>query len=265
MVTKTPIIEIDNFSLRIGSKRILDDVSLATEEGEYLTVIGPNGAGKTTLLRCLMRIMRGGDGTITVAGRALDDYSQRELAKLVGYVPQADGRALPFTVREFVMMGRYPHLSPFSLTTREDDEAVREAMELAGVLEFASRQIATLSGGERQSVFVTAALAQGAKILLLDEPATFLDPMHEARVHDLLRRVNRDRGVTVVAVTHDVNTAALQSDRVIALKEGRVIFGGSPGELMKNEVLERIYGKSFVMVEHPETGLPLVVPDGGRS
>jgi len=258
---RDPLIEVSGFYLKLGGKDILRDVSLAVKEGEFVSIIGPNGAGKTTLLKCIMRILTGGTGEIRVAGRALDSYTQRELARVVGYVPQADGRTFPFTVREFVMMGRYPHLSPFSSTTPEDEAAVAGAMEMTGCGAFADRQLDTLSGGERQGAFVAAALAQGASLLLLDEPTTFLDPLHEANISRVLRRVNREGGVTVVAVTHDVNAAALRSDRVVALKGGAVVFAGTGAELMTDEALELIYDKRFLMVDHPDADMPVTVPD----
>jgi iron complex transport system ATP-binding protein len=260
-----PLVEVSGFTLEIGGVRILRDVSLAVTEGEFVSVIGPNGAGKTTLLRCMMRILAGGTGEILIAGRVLGSYTQRELARVVSYVPQADGRLLPFTVREFVMMGRYPHLSPFSVTAPEDVAAVERAMEMTGTAPFADRPLDTLSGGERQGALIAAALAQGAKLLLLDEPATFLDPRHEAEMARLLRRANREGGVTIVAVTHDVNAAALRSDRVVALKDGAVVFAGTGRELMTDTALELIYDKRFLMVEHPTAGMPVAVPDALRE
>jgi iron complex transport system ATP-binding protein len=257
----TPLVRVRDFSLELSGKQILRDVTLEVAEGEYVSIVGPNGAGKTTLLKSIMRILAGGTGEIFVAGRALDDYSQRELAQVVSYVPQADGRMLPFTVREFVMMGRYPHLSPFSMPTSDDDAAVSCAMVMTGCMAFADRSLDTLSGGERQGALVAAALAQGARLLLLDEPATFLDPRHEAEMAALLRRVNSETGVGILAVTHDVNAAALRSDRVVALVDGRVAFTGTGRELMTDEVLERVYGRRFVMVEHPTAHMPVTVPD----
>lgn len=264
-LARIPLVEVLGYSLELGGVRILRDVSLAVADGEFVSIIGPNGAGKTTLLRCIMRILAGGTGEIRIGGRELGSYTQRALARLVSYVPQADGRLLPFTVREFVMMGRYPHLSPFSVTASEDEEAVEHAMEMTGSSEFADRPLDTLSGGERQGALVAAALAQGARLLLLDEPATFLDPRHEAEMARLLRRVNREGGVTIVAVTHDVNAAALRSDRVVALKGGAVIFAGTGRELMTDEALELIYDKRFLMVEHPTAGMPVAVPDAPRD
>ncbi len=255
------IIEIVRFSFSISNKAILKDISLNVKEGEYISIVGPNGAGKTTLLKCLDRIHKGGSGDIRIAGKPLDKYSQKELARKLSYVPQADGRISPFTVYEFVMMGRYPHLSPFYSPGQEDKDAVHDALAMTGISEFAERFLSTLSGGERQKVFIAAALAQGAKVLLLDEPTTFLDPKHEADVHRLLARANRECGVTVVSVTHDINSAVLTSRRVLALKDGAVAFCGCADKFMNNEILQKIYEKSFLFVKHPRTGKTIVAPE----
>jgi iron complex transport system ATP-binding protein len=253
-------IEVRGFSLRLGGKEILRDVAFEVRSGEYFSIIGPNGAGKTTLLKCLDRILTGGSGEIRVLGRPLAEYRQRDLARHMSYVPQADGRQFPFTVEQFVLMGRYPYLSPFSSIRPEDRRAVDEAMQLTGTAPFADRQLDTLSGGERQKVYIAAALAQGAEILLLDEPTTFLDYRHQAEIRNVLVRANAGSGVTIVTVTHDVNRAVLDSDRIMALRDGTVAFCGGPKDVMKPEVLERIYQTSLLLVEHPNTGLPVIVP-----
>jgi len=263
------IIEVRNFSFRLGKKQILRDVSFTVAEGEYLSIVGPNGAGKTTLLKCIDRLLTGGSGRIEICGRPLESYAQKKLARLIGYVPQGDGQGFAFTVEQLVLMGRYPYLSPFSPVSKEDRQAVRQSLELTGTAEFAERLLQTLSGGERQKVFIAAALAQGARILLLDEPTTFLDYRHQDEVQGLLARVNRQSGTTIVSVTHDVNRAALESDRIVALREGSVVFCGPPPEIMRAEVLEQIYGASLLLVDHPREGLPMIVPrgkgDGGRG
>jgi len=262
MVTDQAMMEIRNYSFWIKEKRILNDISFSIHTGECLSIIGPNGAGKTTLLRCLDRIHRGGTGTITLTGKNLDDFSRRELAKLISYVPQADGRSFPFTVKEFVMMGRYPHLSPFSSFSSQDRRVVQEALALTGCSDMADRNLTTLSGGERQRVFIAAALAQEARMLLLDEPTTFLDPKHQDEIHMLLERLHRSYTITIVAVTHDINSAAQWSDRVLALRDGSLKYLGNAEAVMTNSVLQRIYEKSFLFVNHPHTGRPVIVPGG---
>jgi iron complex transport system ATP-binding protein len=258
---KEPLIEIEGFSFAIGGKPILTDISFSVQAGDALSIIGPNGAGKSTLLKCLDRIHRGGAGQIRIAGKALKDYSQRELAHCISYVPQSDGRSAPFTVHEFVMMGRYPHLSPFSSISKHDEEVVQDALRMTETLPFAERMLSTLSGGERQSVFIAAALAQEARVLLLDEPTTFLDPKHAAAIQRLLADINRERGVTILSVTHDINSAALSSERILALKNGCVAFCGSSEALMREDVLRQVYDKSFLLVPHPEADKQMVVPE----
>ncbi len=258
----TLAIEIEALSLSIKGKAILSDVTFRVELGCYLSIIGANGAGKTTLLRCLNRTQEHGTGRISILGKSLDTYSQRELAKILSYVPQPDGRHFPYTVYEFVLMGRYPYLSPFSSVGPEDHEAAREALKTTGADPFAERLIHTLSGGERQKVFIAAALAQGGQILLLDEPTTFLDYKHQVEVAGLLRRLNHDEGITVVSVTHDVNSAVLHGGAVVGLKEGRMVFEGSPAELLESDGLEEIYETEFHYIQDSPTGAPLVVPRG---
>jgi cobalamin transport system ATP-binding protein len=257
-------IEIENYFFAIGEKTILSNVSMKVYRGEYLCIIGPNGAGKSTLLKCLMRILRGGRGTVKVNDRPLPDYGQQELARLISYVPQGDGRPMPFTVEEFVLMARYPHLSPFTTFTREDRQKAAEALALTGTAHLADRSVDTLSGGERQTVCIASAIAQGASLMLLDEPTTFLDPKHESDILALIGKVNREFGITVVCVTHDINSAVLQSDRIVSLKQGLVVFEGAAGEIMDNKVLENIYDKRFTFFRHPSAGTSIILPEAGR-
>jgi iron complex transport system ATP-binding protein len=255
------IIAIESFSFGIGGKEILKDISLTVREGEYVSIVGPNGAGKTTLLKCLSRIHRGGRGTVAVAGKRLEKYTQKELALKVGYVPQSDGRHAPFTVHEFVLMGRYPYLSPFSPPGPSDTAAVREAMEVTGTLQFSERFLGTLSGGERQKVYIAAALAQQAQVLLLDEPTTFLDPRHASDIYRLLAGINRERGVTIVSVTHDINSAVLTSRTVLALKAGAVAYCGPAEQFMNEDILQAIYEKPFSLMRHPHCDKTIIAPE----
>ena len=258
-----PLVEIRDLSFAFGRTPVLHAVSLTIEAGDYVAMIGPNGAGKTTLLKQINRLLPAGQGTVQVAGRPVGAYRQAELARLVGYVPQAEGRSWPFTVREFVLMGRYPYLSPFTPVSRNDRAVVDEVLELTETAPFAQRKMDTLSGGERQRVLIAAALAQQARLLLLDEPATFLDPPHQAHVLRVLRRVNREQGVTILAVTHDINTAVLSSRTIVALKGGRMVHRGPSASLLDDPVLEQVYGMRFQFAVHPATGRRVVVPEAG--
>ena len=186
-----PIIQIKNLSIALSGNEILRDVSLSINDGEYVSIIGPNGAGKTTLIKCLAGIYCDWSGDVTIAGKLFSEYSSKALAKLQSYVPQAEGRTNPLTVMEFVAMGRYPHLSTFTTLQSEDYAAIDAAIGRAGLESFRHRKMNTLSGGERQMAFIAAALAQGAKILLLDEPSTFLDYRHQAEVAEILKSASR--------------------------------------------------------------------------
>ena len=260
-----PLVQIENYSFDFGRITVLDHVNLTLEQGEFLSIVGPNGAGKTTLLKCLDRILPGGRGLIMIKGKHLETYSQKDLAKWIGYVPQASGPIPPFTVEEFVRMGRYPYRGLFASLTREDEAAVMDAVEVTGVREFSSRPLTALSAGERQKVYIAAALAQETGLLLLDEPATFLDPKHQDEIYAVLLRVNRERGVTILQVTHDLNQAVLVSRRVVALVRGSVVFSGPGAELMDNRILERIYQKSFRFVMDPQSGMRLILPEVARG
>ncbi len=255
------IIEIKKFSFSINGKEILKNISLTVMKGEYISIVGPNGAGKTTLLKCLDRIHKGGIGDIKMAGKPIDEYSQTELAQHVSYVPQTDGNIPPFTVHEFVIMGRYPYMTPFSSINKKDKEMVQEALSMTGTLKFSKRFLSELSGGERQKVFIAAALVQEAEILLLDEPTTFLDPKHEADIHRLLARANRENGVTIVSVTHDINSAVMTSRRILALKNGITAFCGPAEDFINNETLQNIYEKQFIFMKHPQAEKTIIAPE----
>jgi len=258
----TPALEVRGLNVALGGIDILRDVNLVVEPGHYVSIIGPNGAGKSTLLKCFNRIVRASSGDLRIDGTPIAALSQRDLARRVGYVPQADARYLPFRVEEFVLMGRYPHLSPFSSIRPADRDAARDALHRTGTLRFAERSLDTLSGGERQAVFIAAALAQGARILLLDEPTTFLDYRHRVEVHALLDNLHATHPVTIISVTHDVNDAVLTSEKVIALKQGRVVFDGTPAKLIADETLEALYDTPFERIVS-DRGETIVRPSGG--
>jgi iron complex transport system ATP-binding protein len=255
------VIEARKFSCDIAGKAVLRDVSFQIRRGEYVSIVGPNGAGKTTLLKAFDRIMIGDvSGELDICAIPWQDWKQSNLAKLAPFVPQADSRVLAFTVEQFLLMCRYPYMSPFATVGPNDRKVVREAMVGTGTIAFAQRRLDTLSSGERQKVYIAAALAQGAHIWLLDEPTTFLDYHHQADILSLVALANKEFDVTVVAVTHDLNHAVLESDRIIALREGELVFYGTPDLVMKPDVLHKIYGTPLLMVEHPKAGMPMIIP-----
>jgi iron complex transport system ATP-binding protein len=259
-----PIIQIENLQIQLSGQQILENVSLSVNRGEYVSIIGPNGAGKTTLIKCIAGIHRNWTGTLRIDGKPFLEHKPKALARIQSYVPQAEGRSIPLRVEEFVALGRYPHLSAFTTLSRQDRRAIDAALEQAGLTAFRQRAMNTLSGGERQMAFIAAALAQETHLLLLDEPATFLDYRHQANVAALLQKSCRENGITVVAVHHDINTATASSDRIYAIKDGTVAFEGTAAETAHADTLKSIFGTAFYLTPSPHRAFPLVSAGGER-
>ena len=258
------IVSIRDVRASYGEARALDAFSLDVAAGELVGVLGANGAGKTTLVRLLSGVTKPAAGTVEVAGRPLASYSPRERARLVAVVPQETSIAFPFRVDEVVMMGRFPHLSRFGLEGEADRAIALAAMEATGVERFRDRAIGTLSGGERQLVLVARAIAQEAQVLVLDEPTSFLDLRHQLRLYETLVRLIAERGLTVIAVSHDLNLAAQYGDRLVLMRAGRVLAAGPPDSVLTEENLHLTYGLRLRVLRDERSGLPLVVPGGGR-
>src|SRR5690606_34337976 len=221
---------------------IVDGLDLDIAEGTVTTIIGPNGCGKSTLLRSLARLMSPKKGAVLLDGQAIHELPSRAVAKQLGLLAQ--GAIVPdgVTVAELAMRGRYPHQSFFQPPTKRDAEAVEKALELAGMTDLRDRPVQQLSGGQRQRAWIAMALAQETPLLLLDEPTTFLDVAHQLEVMELVDRLNREEGRTIVMVLHDINEAARVSDRIVAMRDGRIIGDGAPSEILTPELLTRLFG-----------------------
>ncbi len=257
----TKAIEIKNFSFSYGDKRVLKGIDLSIDQGEYVSFIGPNGAGKSTILKCLNRILSGGEGTISILGKDLHAFSQKEIGRWVGYVPQNREQVFPYTVQEFVWMGRYPYQSPWRRPTREDEKSVEEAVALTGLINFRNRRMDTLSGGERQKVYIAGALAQQPKILFLDEPTTHLDPKHMVDIQHTITQICSNLGITVLHVTHDLNHIISFSHRIVGFKECRIVFDGKPQDVMTKENLNQLFDTHFLLLHHSASPQPIIVPE----
>jgi iron complex transport system ATP-binding protein len=217
-------------------------LSFAIAPGEIVSVIGPNSAGKTTLIRLLTRVLRPASGEIVFDGRALGDIGPWELAREVAVVPQDLPAAFPFSVEQLVLMGRFPHGPTRYFESDEDVAVAREAMAATGVLALASSPVDTLSGGERQRAILARALAQRPRLLVLDEPTAHLDLRHQAACAALLARVNREQGVTILLVSHDLDLAAQLSHRLLLLVDGRIVRAGAPADVLEAATLEAAFG-----------------------
>jgi iron complex transport system ATP-binding protein len=247
-----------------GGRAILGPLDLEVMRGECLVLVGPNGAGKTTLLRCLTGLLRPSGGEIRLEGRPYSTLSRRDLARRIAYVPQIRPARVPLAVQEVVLLGRYPHLSRLQIAPRAADfAAVDEALAVVGIEGLRGRPVDELSGGERQAVYIAAALAQQAELLVLDEPTIHLDARHQHDLAGLLLRLKAGADRTVVLATHDLNLASLLGDRLLALAEGRVLALGRPAEILRPEVLERLFEARFEIVRGGER--PVTVLDLGPS
>lgn len=241
--------QLDRVGMRYDGVAVLEDVTLQFPVAELVTLIGPNGAGKSTMLGIMAGLRRGHQGRCLMNGRPVSEWRRRDFARLVAYVPQTLRFDFPFTAEQVVLMGRTPYAGGF-FDSREDWLAVHEAMEETDTRALARRDFRSLSGGERQRVMLAAALAQKPSALLLDEPAAFLDLHHQLLIYDRLRRLAR-AGMLVVAVTHDVNLAASFSDRVIALRAGRVVADAAPCDALSTERIRAVFGVEAEWITRP--------------
>ena len=249
---KPPAISARSLSYQVQAETLLNCVDLHADRGQLVGLIGPNGAGKSTLLRAISGILRYREGTVRLDGEDLRSLSTRDIAAGLALVPQIAPYTHGFTSIELVLMGRYPHLGRFEIEGKEDDRIARDSMRLTRTEQFADRTLDTLSGGERQRVFVSRALAQQPRVLLLDEPTSNLDVLHQLKVLDLVRKLVDD-GLTAVAAIHDLNMAARYCDRLVLLNDGRVIAEGSPGEVLVPETIESAFGVRAAIYRDPNT------------
>jgi iron complex transport system ATP-binding protein len=254
----TVAVGIQQLQVAFGHQPVLRDLSLEVEEGAFFIIIGPNSSGKTTLLKAIAGAVRPRGGQVRVWGVPLNHYSKKALARLVAVVPQQIPTDIPFTVQEVVLMGRSPHLGLLGLEKSRDLELAAEAMAITDVAHLARRPLQQLSGGELQRVIIARAICQEPRLILLDEPTAALDLAHQVNIMDLMEKLQKERGLTVIMVSHDLNLAAMYGDKLLLLKEGASIHTGSPASVLTYEQLELAYGCSLLVDESPLGRLPRV-------
>ncbi|KXZ17633.1 ATP-binding cassette domain-containing protein [Bacillus nakamurai] len=263
------MIEVNSLSGGYGERLIVKDVSFTAEKGEFLGILGPNGSGKTTLMKLLTGMMAPEKGDVLLCGRPVGAYKPRELAKIMAVLPQQTEQAFTFTVKETVSFGRYPFQKGlFRQTNQKDEEIVQEAMEMAGIAQYAHQSVRHLSGGERQRVYLAQALAQQPDILCLDEPTTFLDLKYQKGLLDIVKRLTREKGLTAVSIFHDLNAASQYCDHLLMMKEGCAYPKQTPEQALTKQKIEDIYGTNVSAV-HQETSpkplITLVSEDGNQK
>ena len=237
----------------------VDGVTFIGARGKLTALAGPNGSGKSSIVKALLRRADIPRGSATIDGRDVRSLSYAELARNVAVVPQREEGAFPIQVREYVFLGRYPHLGLWRTPSKEDELAVDEALTRAGVEDLANRDTDALSGGEWQRVRIARALAQKSPALVLDEPTTFLDVAHEMAIFELMSSLARS-GLVVLLVSHQLNLIARFADTIVLLDHGKVATSGSPTEVMRADRLEAIYGWPVVITRDPAVGAPALVP-----
>ncbi|MCW0211979.1 MAG: ABC transporter ATP-binding protein [Pseudonocardia sp.] len=261
----TARLRAEGIRLGYGDRVVVDHLDLEVVHGTITAVIGPNGCGKSTMLRALGRLLTPSKGQVLLDGRRIDTMSTKEVATILGILPQAPSAPEGLTVGDLVARGRHPHQAWYRQWSSDDEEAVAEALEWTGIADLAERPVDELSGGQRQRAWISMALAQGTDVLLLDEPTTFLDLSHQVEVLELVRRLHDEAGRTVVMVLHDLNLAARYSDRLVAMKDGRIMKAGAPHEVITEPLLAEVFGLEARVITDPVAGTPLVVPIGTRG
>lgn len=249
-------LDLTGLSVDIGKRRIVDNVDIAVPNGSFVGLLGPNGSGKSTILKAIYRVHRPSGGQILLDGADLLAMKPKDVAERVAVVAQESTVEFDFTVLEMVMIGRTPHKRAFDRDDEADRALVLQAIERVGCDHLVDRSFNTLSGGEKQRVLIARAIAQGADHLILDEPTNHLDIRYQMEILELVSELN----VTVLAALHDLSLAALFCDTVYLLADGLIVTGGSPASVITIETVRHAYGADILIVEHPETGTPHLIP-----
>lgn len=255
-------IEVDLLSKRFEDKSVLEDISFSVKRGECLGIIGPNGSGKSTLLKLLSGVERSTAGRIELNGKLIEQYTRKELAKWLAVLQQESLPPIGFTVREVIEMGRFPFQNWLGEEKQEIKPLIDSIIDKMGLADLSDRHLETISGGERQRVALGKTMAQQPKLLMLDEPTTYLDIGHQVLLMDRIREWQLEGDMTVIAVLHDLNLAALYCDRLLLLHKGRVVEIGTPEHIIRTDLIEQVYGTTPIVMEHPVYGLPQIILQG---
>lgn len=261
-MTTAHTLSAESLTLSYGDRSVIEQLDLQIPPGRITAIVGANGCGKSTLLRALARLIAPRSGQVVLDGKALQAQPSKEVARRLGLLPQSPTAPEGIAVADLVGRGRHPHQKLLARWSERDYEVVAQSLAATGTADLADRPVDELSGGQRQRVWIAMALAQETDILLLDEPTTFLDVAHQIEVLDLLTDLNRDRGTTIVMVLHDMNMAARYADHVFAVREGRVVAGGRPADVMTEALIRDVFEIEALVISDPVSGAPIVLPRG---
>lgn len=251
-------LKANNLQIGYGDHVVVDDIDVDIKSNKITTIIGPNGSGKSTVLKAITRLIKYQKGNVVLDGRNLTSLRPRELARNIGVLPQLHTAPSDFRVKELVSYGRMPYQKPFSGKNAEDERIIQWAMEATGVWQFRDKSIYEISGGESQRVWIATVLAQKPEILFLDEPTTYLDISHQLETMNLVRKLNREYGIGVVMVLHDIMQAMEVSDHVIVIKDGKKYSEGAPCEVINSKMMWDVYNVECDIVSMPGRQKPLI-------
>jgi len=261
-VTEAHTLAAESVTLAYGERTVVDGLDLTIAPGRITSIVGANGCGKSTLLRALARLLSPAEGQVVLDGKSVHATPSKEVARILGLLPQSPVAPEGIAVADLVGRGRHPHQRMLARWSAHDYEVVADALDATGIGDLADRSVDELSGGQRQRVWIAMALAQETDILLLDEPTTFLDVAHQVEVLDLLTDLSASRGTTIVMVLHDLNLAARYSDQLVAMRDGRVHAVGAPSEIVTAELVQEVFGLANQITVDPVSGKPMVTPIG---
>ncbi|MCE7481000.1 MULTISPECIES: ABC transporter ATP-binding protein [Actinomycetes] len=261
-MTEAHTLTAEGVTLAYGDRTIIEGLDLRVAPGKITSIVGANGCGKSTLLRSLARLLSPASGQIVLDGKSVHSRPTKEVARVLGLLPQSPIAPEGIAVADLVGRGRHPHQKVLARWTAHDYEVVADALAATGIADLADRSVDELSGGQRQRVWIAMALAQETDILLLDEPTTFLDVAHQVEVLDLLTDLSVSRGTTIVMVLHDLNLAARYSDELVAMRGGQVHALGAPDDILTHTLVEEVFGMANQITTDPVSGKPMVTPIG---
>lgn len=253
-------LKVKDLKFGYEEKIVLDKVSFKIEKGKFVSIIGPNGSGKSTLLKTLNNIYHPWEGKVYIDGNDINNFKKKELAKKIALVPQDTNIDYEFTVEEIVFMGRHPHKGRFQKEDKDDYEIIEEALEMTNTKHLRDRMITEISGGERQRVIIAKALAQNPSIILLDEPTSHLDINHQIETLNLLKKLNRHKGTTIILVIHDINLGVRYSDEIIMLNGNKILSIGSPEKVITKENIELAYNIEVAIDKNKHTDSLYLTP-----
>jgi iron complex transport system ATP-binding protein len=250
------IVEIKDLSAGYGNGDIIKNISFAMNSGEFLSILGRNGSGKSTLIKAVQGLLKHISGRVTVEGRDLFSLKPHEIARKIAYVPQLHPLSFEFSVEEIILMGRYIHQRRLAGASSEDKKIIKEIMHLTATSHLKEKKIAHLSGGERQRVFIARALAQDTPILFLDEPSAHLDISYQVEIYQILKRLQKEKGKTVLSAEHNINLAIPFSQQLLFLKEGSIHSLGTPSELVTQQNILEVFQADVMVRDNLHSGLP---------